>query len=154
MSKKGGRRFDQYINYRVGSMRMDSGVYLLSADRSALNLSGKIAQYERWIAGASAPSWAGRWQNVGDSDRVTVNMTLEDGTGSQFTMSLGAIRNSGGGTVFSRQSSALLLERIFAENPTERELLSGISRKQSVFASEFRIGNCTSNRIKGIKCPK
>lgn len=97
MSKKGGRRFDQYINYRVGSMRMDSGVYLLSADRSALNLSGKIAQYERWIAGASAPSWAGRWQNVGDSDRVTVNMTLEDGTGSQFTMSLGAIRNSGGG---------------------------------------------------------
>jgi len=91
------RSFSKYIDRRVGSMRLDSGFNLKSADMAALNLVSKIATWEQYIAGASNPTWKSSFMHVGNADRVIVNMVLADGSGSQFKMSLGSIRNSGGG---------------------------------------------------------
>lgn len=96
------RTFSQYINYRVGALRLDSGQVLMSPDFAALNLVGKIATWERYVAGASSPTWQGRFLHVGDADRVRVNMTLADGSVSQFTMKLGQIRQSGGGEALEK----------------------------------------------------
>lgn len=87
------RTFSQYVNARIGAARLDTGARnMLPPGQAVIELATRIAGWNRYVARQSHPSWQGQFISVTDSVKVTVNVTLPDGTTAQFDTKLGTIR--------------------------------------------------------------